>query len=105
MSGGKFDYLQYRFSEIADAIEQEILNNDAEPRPKDWFEPNRFKDETLKEFENAIYHIKKAQIYAQRVDYLLSADDGEESFHRRLKKDLEELEMLRESKKNILFKQ
>jgi len=32
--------------------------------------------------------LKKAKIYAQRVDYLLSGDDGEESFLRRLKEEL-----------------
>lgn len=89
MSGGRFDYLQYRFSEIIDAIEQEILDNDAEPKSKhEWFEPNRFKPETLDEFRKGIEYLKKAQIYAQRIDWLLSGDDGEETFHKRLAKDL-----------------
>jgi hypothetical protein len=29
-----------------------------------------------------------AKIYAQRVDWFLSGDDGEETFHERLKEDL-----------------
>ena len=33
-----------------------------------------------------------AAIYAQRIDWLLSGDDGEESFKRRLKEELDELE-------------
>ncbi len=91
MSGGRFDYSQYRITEIIDAIEQEILNNNAEPRPKDWFEPNNFSDETILEFETGVKLLKKAQIYAQRIDWLLSGDDGEETFHNRLAKDLSKI--------------
>jgi hypothetical protein len=32
-----------------------------------------------------------AEIYAQRIDWLLSGDDGEDSFRKRLKEDLERL--------------
>lgn len=88
MSGGRFDYIQYRFPEIVDRIEQEIRDNDAEPRPKDWFEPNNYSEETLNEFRKGIECIKKAQIYIQRIDYLLSCDDSEETFHKRLSEDL-----------------
>lgn len=88
MSGGRFDYLQYRFTEIVDAIEQEIRDNNAEPRPKDWFKPNNFREETIEEFKKGIEYIKKAQIYAQRIDWLLSGDDGEDTFHERLSDDL-----------------
>lgn len=88
MSGGRFDYLQYRFPEIVEAIEQEIINNNAEPKPEDWFEPNNFREETIAEFRKGIEYIKKAQIYAQRIDWLLSGDDSEDSFHERLYDDL-----------------
>lgn len=30
-------------------------------------------------------------IYTQRIDWLLSGDDGEESFHSRLKEELDKL--------------
>lgn len=89
MSGGRFDYLQYRFTEIVDVIEQEIIDNNAEPRPKDWFEPNNFREETIAEFKKGIEYIKKAQIYVQRIDWLLSGDDGEESFLKSLKEELQ----------------
>lgn len=36
--------------------------------------------------------LKRARVYAQRVDWLLSGDDNEESFHERLKEELEELD-------------
>ncbi len=88
MSGGRFDYLQYRFAEVADAIKQEIRNNNAAPRPEDWFEPYNFNKKTIEEFKKGVDYIEKAQIYAQRIDYLLSGDDGEDTFHERLKEDL-----------------
>ncbi len=90
MSGGRFDYLQY-FTEIVDAIEQEIRDNNAESRPEDLFEPNNFRKETIEEFNKCIGCLKMAQVYVQRIDWLLSGDDGEDTFHERLSEDLSEL--------------
>ena len=55
--------------------------------------PNSYKysKETIKEFKKGLAILKKAYVYAQRIDWLLSADDGEESFHRKLKEDLDNL--------------
>lgn len=47
-----------------------------------------YSEETIKEFKNAIRALRMAQVYAQRVDWLICGDDGEESFHRRLAEDL-----------------
>jgi hypothetical protein len=106
MSGGTFDYIQYRFTDIVESIKDEIENSGREKtreemkheyRDPDWY--NRYPEDkfhseympvTLKEFQNAIDAIKLAQIYIQRVDYLLAGDDGEESFHRRLDAELKE---------------
>ena len=33
--------------------------------------------------------LRKAEVYAQRIDLLLSGDDSEERFHERLKEDLQ----------------
>lgn len=103
MSGGHFDYQQYRIIDIADSIQEEIDNNNEPWFPKDtpysWeqrinaeFSGKRYSDETIKEFENAVKYLRIAAIYAQRVDWLLSGDDSEEYFHKRLKRDLNELE-------------
>lgn len=89
MSGGRFDYLQYRFTEIVDAIEQEIRDNNAEPREEDWFFPHDYREETIEKFREGIKAIEIAQVYAQRIDWLLSGDDSEDSFHERLIEDLE----------------
>jgi hypothetical protein len=108
MSGGAFDYNQYKIGYIADQIEHEIEKSG---RPKsqeelkeeswrgsDWYEQypedlNHYKypEAVIEEFKNAVKHLRVAEIYAQRVDWLLSGDDGEESFLRRLEEDLEKL--------------
>ena len=90
MSGGRFDYVQYRFTQIADEIERAIENNNV---PNDEWSSgaNDFSDETLAEFRTAIDLLKRAQVYVHRIDYLLSHDDNEEYFHRRLKADLEKM--------------
>lgn len=49
-------------------------------------------DCVLEEFKKGLKILKTAAIYAQRIDWFLSGDDGEESFKRRLKEELEELE-------------
>jgi len=80
MSGGRFDYLQYRFPEIIDEIQQEIIDN-----------KYNLSDNTIKELKKGIELLQKAQIYVQRIDWLLSDDDSEETFHERLSKDLKVL--------------
>ena len=48
--------------------------------------------ETLAEFRKGIEILKKASVYAQRIDWLISGNDGEDSFHERLEEDLKDLE-------------
>ena len=55
-----------------------------------WYDD--YSKETLDEFRKGLDILNKAYIYAQRIDWLLSGDDGEESFHKRLKEDLKEYE-------------
>lgn len=50
-----------------------------------------YTEETINEFRKGVEILKKARIYAQRIDWLLSGDDGEESFHERLNEELEQL--------------
>ena len=44
------------------------------------------------EMKKGLKILKTAAIYAQRIDWLRSGDDGEESFKKRLKEELDELE-------------
>lgn len=47
--------------------------------------------ETLEELQNAIKVLRRAYIYAHRIDYFICGDDGEEAFHRKLKEELNKL--------------
>lgn len=48
--------------------------------------------ETLAEFRKGVEILKRAIVYAQRIDWLISGDDSEDSFHERLEEDLKGLE-------------
>ena len=89
MSGWHFDYDQYKIGYIADSIEQLIYNNNSEELNEYGTKKGRrYTDETISEFRTAVRLLKRAQIYAQRIDWLVSGDDGEDSFHKRLAFDL-----------------
>jgi len=92
MSGGHFNYKQNLLLDMADDIGSEILTNDSKEKNK-WGDNigNRYSPETIKEFEKAVKVLKMAYVYAQRIDWLLSGDDGEDSFHIRLQAQLGEL--------------
>mgnify|MGYP003662079152 FL=1 len=91
MSGGRFNYKQHHLLDMADDIGSQILNNDSEKKNM-WGDSigNRYSPETIAEFEKAVKALKLAYIYAQRIDWLLSGDDGEDSFHKRLQAQLGE---------------
>ena len=56
----------------------------------------------MDKFKEAIYYLERAQIYAQRVDYYLSGDDGEETFLERLDEELSELKVEESSLKSLV---
>lgn len=95
MSGGHFNYQQSRINDIADEIEYQIDNNG---ETSDYGYTTEYSPEVIKEFKNAVYQLRKAFAYAQRIDWLLSADDGEDTFRERL---AEELKILRGQKTKI----
>lgn len=49
-------------------------------------------DETINAMKEAYRQIRIAEIYATRVDWMMSGDDSEESFRERVKEDLAEFE-------------
>ena len=75
MSGGHFDYNQYRIREIADSVEDIIQNY-------------KYPPEVLEKIKEGLDALNKAEIYAQHIDYLVSGDEGNESFLKQLKEDL-----------------
>jgi hypothetical protein len=88
MSGGHFDYNQYRLHEMADEIERLILRNGKEPEPQNEWWYYEYSEETINEFLKAIQLLRTAAIYVQRIDWFVSGDDSEKSFHSRLKEEL-----------------
>ena len=113
MSGGHFDYLQYRMRQIADSIEDIIVKNKVEIENAhhsrfdydengnlyDWAKYYYFyDDDIIEKMKEGYWKLREAEIYAQRVDWLVSGDDGDDSFRNRLKQDLEELENEKKTK-------
>jgi hypothetical protein len=92
MSGGHFDYDQYKIGDIADEIEGLIVNNDSTEKDE-WGSDKglHFAPETIEKFKEALATLRRAQIMAQRVDWLVSGDDGEESFHRRWREEMSKI--------------
>lgn len=88
MSGGHFDYKQYDLKYMIDDIEQLIIDNH---RKNEFGYSRNYPDDIIEEFRKAVEILKLAEVYVQRIDYLVCGDDGEENFRKRLKKDLEEL--------------
>jgi len=78
MSGGHFNYEQRKISQIADDIDQLVRDTKG----------NNFSAETIAEFKKGSEILKQAYIYAQRIDWLISGDDSEDTFHERLNDDL-----------------
>lgn len=92
MSGGHFEYNQYKIRYIADEIEQLIRDNDSTEKDEYGHEKgHHFTPETVAKFKEAFATLRKAQAMAQRVDWLVSGDDGEDSFHRRWAEEMAKL--------------
>ena len=102
MSGGAFDYEQYRITMIWKAIQNELDKQGQEKQVKFWEKeyyekhPEQRFEEVYREdvqqiFKDGIEALKKAEVYAQRIDWFLSGDDGEDSLVSRLKSDLDKL--------------
>jgi hypothetical protein len=89
MSGGYLDdYGYFRLHETIEAIEDLIAKNDVE-QMNDWGEKiEPYSKETIGRFKEAIRALKRAYVYAQRIDWLVSGDDDEKMFHERLPEDL-----------------
>lgn len=82
MSGGHFDYNQYRIQEVAfdlrnliDKIESGFID--------EWginFAENYGKPEILEKFKLTLDYLEKTHKMVHEVDYLVSGDTGQDSF-------------------------
>ena len=109
MSGGHWNYLQYRLTDVAEDIDK-LIEQNGKPkteeelkeetwRDEDWYNKYpedryyyEYDEDVIEQFKKAAHAIRIAQIYMQRMDWLLSGDDGEESFLRRIDEDLKKLQ-------------
>jgi len=92
MSGGYFDYEQYKIDRIADQVEHLIETNDDKTLDEwGWIRGHGYSPEVIAEFRKGLHYLLVAAVYAQRIDWLVSGDDGEDGFLNRLHKDLSKL--------------
>ena len=94
MSGGYFDYDQYRLIDIINKLDER--ENSIEPDEK-------FDEVTEDLIQDAKVIAQLAQIFLQRVDWLLSWDDGPETFKERIKEDLMDAGFLSYGSNSISF--
>jgi hypothetical protein len=76
MSGGYLTYNDRHIGYMLTDIKEEIDRND-----------HRFDEKTMNKFREAVKILEKASIMVNRIDYLLSGDDSEETFHERWEKE------------------
>jgi len=108
MSGGRWEYVQYRFTDVIDDLKSLIEKNGKEKTKQEmnddgWRDPfwydkypedryhYRYPDDVIDEFKKAVDIMSRAQVYMHRIDWLLCGDDGDESFINRLKDELDKL--------------
>ena len=86
MSGGHFDYKQWGLLDLADKVKELLDTNES---TDEYGYTANYSKETIDKFEDLEFLLKITSILLHRVDYLVSADDSEEDFHKRLAEDLE----------------
>jgi len=82
MSGGHFDYVEHRFDEVVDELQRLIDTNDS--TEKDEFGEEigyHFNQYTINKFKIAKSAIAKSREMVHLIDYLVSGDTGEDTFH------------------------
>ena len=104
MSGGYFDYNQYKIQDIIDSIERELSKQGKEKPKEDLYSDPEYyikypeekfyytyPKEVQDKLNEGLNALKIASVYTQRIDWLLSGDDGEDSFLERLQEDLSKI--------------
>lgn len=89
MSGGHFDYNQWRVHEAAEDIEKLIASNDDETLDE-WGQKKGYgyPPEIIERFKEAAHTLHQAAEMMQRVDWLVSGDDSPECLLRRWKDEV-----------------
>ena len=81
MSGGYFEYAQYRFEDVAAEIDRLISRNNSVVKDE-WGNDigYHFPSGIIERFKEAAHTIRRAEEMVHRIDWLVSEDDGEEEF-------------------------
>jgi hypothetical protein len=89
MSGGHFQYQQYRIEDIAKDID-ELIGSNNDHSKNEWGDTRgrNYPPEVIEKFRETAHTLRQAAEMAQRVDWLVSCDDGEDSFLRRWEKEV-----------------
>jgi hypothetical protein len=82
MSGGHWNYEQHTIMRLADTIDCEL----------DEGEMSEYSEQTQARITECVRALRIAGTMLTRVDYLVSGDDSEETFHARLQVELDKLE-------------
>ena len=105
MSGGSMDYVAWKIQEAARHIQIELANAELLRKSGRFFDvskyyqekhpdvdylksPEALADSVIKRLRDALLCVRQAAIYAERVEWLTSGDDGYESFCLRLDEQL-----------------
>ena len=81
MSGGHWDYGQYKIDEIVDAL----LETDSDS-------VERMDEQMKHNLLELIHSLEVASVHMQRLDCYLSGDDGSDTYHKRLESELNEFQ-------------
>ena len=109
MSGGSMDYVARKICDAARHIQSELANVELKRKSKRYCEvydgykkehpdiaylqsPEALTDAVIKRLQDALICVRKAAIYAERVEWLTSGDDGYENFCMRTDEQLAECE-------------
>jgi hypothetical protein len=81
MSGGHFDYIQYRIEDASEEIGFLIRDNNKKGT-NEFGDPiyRSFSDEVIEKFKSGKSLIDVCAKIVKEIDYLVSGDNGEESF-------------------------
>ncbi len=86
MSGGYFDYVQFRLNDTVEKIDCLLINkcykNDCDSED---CEKKHYSGESIKIFQDAKLIIEKAILYIHEIDYFIDGDTSEESMIENIK--------------------
>ncbi len=88
MSGGHFDYQEFRIDDIVEALEHLITGNGV-PGDCGWCQD--YDDETIRWFKQARAMLLVGRMIVHNIDYLVSGDTGEDTFNESMMEDSLEL--------------